>query len=56
MSPSGERGAELDTGLAGGLGVLGTERPLVLIKDNKQPCEKLSSSLGLRQKGSVSPQ
>lgn len=34
----------------------GTERPLVLIKDNKQPCEELSFSLSLRQKGSVSPQ
>lgn len=31
-------------------------RPLVLIKDNKQPCEELSFSLSLRQKGSVSPQ
>lgn len=32
------------------------ERPLVLIKDNKQPCEELSFSLSLRRKGSVSPQ
>lgn len=46
----------LDTGLVWGLGVLGTERPLVLIKDNKQPCEELSFSLSLKQKGSVSSQ
>lgn len=32
------------------------ERPLVLIKDNKQPCEELSFRLSLRQKGSVSPE
>lgn len=31
---------------------MGMERPLVLIKDNKQPCEELSFSLSLRQKGS----
>lgn len=28
---------------------MGTERPLVLIRDNKQPCEELSFSLSLRQ-------
>lgn len=56
MSPYGEEGAEVDTGLVWGLGVLETGRPLVLIKDNKQPCEELSFSLSLRQEGSVSPQ
>lgn len=38
------------------VGMVETERPLVLIKDNGQPCEELSFSLRLRQKGSVSPQ
>lgn len=56
LSPDGEEGAELDTRLVWGLGVLETGRPLTLIKDNKQPCEELSFSLSLRQKGSVSPQ
>lgn len=52
------RGAELDIGLVegGDGGGVGMERPLVLIKDNKQSCEELSFSLSLRQKGSVSPQ